>query len=62
MRVTARTTLSLSVLPDGRIAKSAFDPPLAPNVSQCAQGAAAAIRFVASREGVTLTRVLELRR
>ncbi|HEY6557337.1 MAG TPA: FecR domain-containing protein [Polyangiaceae bacterium] len=62
MRVTARTTLSLSVLPDGRVAKSAFEPPLAPNVSQCAQGAAAAIRFAASREGVTVTRILELRR
>lgn len=62
MRVTARTTLTLSVLADGRIAKSQFDPPLAPNVSLCALNASATIHFAASREGVVLTRILELRR
>ncbi len=62
MRVTARTTLTLSVGPDGRITKSQFNPPLAPNVSQCAQGASGAARFAVSREGATLTRILELRR
>ena len=62
MRVTARTTLTLSVGPDGRIASSQFNPPLAPNVSACALRASGAVRFAASQEGASLTRILELRR
>ncbi|HMJ10747.1 MAG TPA: FecR domain-containing protein [Polyangiaceae bacterium] len=62
VRVTARTKLMLGILADGRIGSAVFDPPLAPNVSQCAVSAAAHVRFAASREGVRLTRFLELRR
>jgi hypothetical protein len=62
MRVTARTTLKLKVAPDGSIAEQSFEPPLSPTVSACGALEAEQVRFVASREGVSVTRILELNR
>jgi hypothetical protein len=60
--VTARTTLHFQVLPDGGIREVSFEPPLAPSVETCARDALDVLHFAGSQRGITLTRVLELRR
>lgn len=50
VRVTARTRVTLSVSAAGTASVS-FDPPLAPQVQQCAAGSAAGLRFARTKRG-----------
>jgi len=62
MRVTARTHWKLRIAPDGRILKQEFNPPLAPAVEQCGSRTSTEIRFAPSREGISISRTLEISR
>ncbi|MGC4094305.1 MAG: FecR domain-containing protein [Polyangiaceae bacterium] len=62
LRVTAKSSLTLQVAPDGSIGRLSFDPPLSPNVQSCSEAAIAHVRFARSVEGTSVTRVLELTR
>jgi hypothetical protein len=61
-RVSASTSLTLSVASDGTIKSVTFAPPLAPAVEDCAVNGLRNLSFAHSTEGVTFTRVLELSR
>ncbi len=60
VRVTARTRMSAKVAPDGSLGALAFDPPLAPDVHQCASGAARSTKFPQSQQGALVERTILL--
>lgn len=60
VRVTARTSVSASVRPDGTIGELSFDPPLAPDVEKCALGAQRAAKFPQSQRGAVVERTILL--
>ncbi|HET9953455.1 MAG TPA: FecR family protein [Polyangiaceae bacterium] len=62
LRVSARTTCTLAVNPEGQIEQVTFAPPLAPAVQSCVEEASRDVAFTASRHGIEVTRVLELSR
>jgi hypothetical protein len=62
VQVSVRSTLSFQVLPNGELRDIAFQPPLSPNATACARADLGAIRFSESRQGIALSRVLELKR
>jgi hypothetical protein len=60
VRVQARTRLAAEVRPDGTIGSLSFDPPLAPEVQKCAQGAQRAAKFPQSQHGAVVERTILL--
>lgn len=62
LSISATTTMSLHVLPDGTVVEARFEPPLAPSVQQCAEGELSRIRFPESGKGLSLRRSIELDR
>jgi hypothetical protein len=62
IRVSASTTMTLSVIGDGTVQSVTFSPPLAPAVEDCAVLGLRTLTFARSVDGVTFTRLLELTR
>ena len=62
VQVSVRSTVSFQVLPNGELRDIGFEPPLSPNATACARAELGAVRFSESRQGITLSRVLELKR
>jgi ferric-dicitrate binding protein FerR (iron transport regulator) len=61
LEITVRTALTLKVQPDGSVADVDFQPPLAPDVERCATASVSQIRFASSKQGSSVTRMLELK-
>lgn len=62
LKITAVTTLSLRVLPDGKVMQALLEPPLAPPVQSCIDGALGQIRFPASASGLSIEKTISLER
>jgi hypothetical protein len=62
VQITVRTALSLSVDGSGAVSNVDFQPPLSPEVEECAAAGIAGISFTASKQGAKVTRMLELKR
>ncbi|HKY35628.1 MAG TPA: FecR family protein [Polyangiaceae bacterium] len=62
VQITVRTALSLQIDAEGGISNVDFQPPLSPDVEQCAAGSIAPVVFAASKQGAKVTRMLELKR
>jgi hypothetical protein len=62
VQVSVRSTVSFQVLPNGELSGIRFEPPLSPNATACARDALGGVRFSESRQGIALSRVLELKR
>jgi ferric-dicitrate binding protein FerR (iron transport regulator) len=62
VQITVRTALSLKILSSGAVADVDFEPPLSPDAEKCAAASIAQVHFVASKQGTTVTRMLELKR
>lgn len=62
VQITVRTALSLSVDGSGAVSDVDFQPPLSPDVEECAAAGIARISFAASKQGAKVTRMLELKR
>jgi hypothetical protein len=62
MRITAKSSVTLLIAPDGRITSQRFAPPLAPTVQRCSSLKLAELRFAPSKEGITVTRNIEFGR
>jgi hypothetical protein len=60
VRVTARTRVTTTVLPNGSIGSLSFDPPLAPDVERCAVGVQRAAKFPQSQQGAVVERTILL--
>lgn len=61
LEITVRTALTLKVQPDGSVSEVDFQPPLAPNIESCATTSVSQIRFAGSKQGSSVTRMLELK-
>jgi ferric-dicitrate binding protein FerR (iron transport regulator) len=59
VRVTASSTVTLTISPEGAVTDLRFAPPLSPPVQACSERDARTARFVPSK-GSTVTRVVEL--
>jgi hypothetical protein len=62
VEVSVRSTVAFQVLPNGELRDIGFEPPLSPSATACARAELGAIRFSESQHGITLSRVLELKR
>lgn len=62
VQITVRTALSLQITSAGAVADLDFQPPLSPDVEQCATGSISQVTFAASKQGAKVTRMLELKR
>jgi ferric-dicitrate binding protein FerR (iron transport regulator) len=62
IEVTANTRVTVKVAPDGSIASREFAPPLAPAVLSCSAPKIDAIRFAPSKQGITVSRYMQLTR
>jgi hypothetical protein len=62
VQITVRTALSLQIDGAGVVSDVDFQPPLSPDVEQCAADSIAPVVFAASKEGAKVTRMLELKR
>ncbi len=62
VRIIVRTSVTLEIAPDGSVSAATFSPPLSPGVHECSTEEAYAVRFPASIEGASVTRLLELSR
>jgi hypothetical protein len=62
VQITVRTALSLQITSAGGVADLDFQPPLSPDVEQCATGGISQVTFIASKQGAKVTRMLELKR
>lgn len=62
VQITVRTALSLQITGAGTVTDLDFQPPLAPDVEQCATGSISQVTFAASKQGAKVTRMLELKR
>jgi FecR-like protein len=60
MRIQARSTLRLDVLPSGELLRAELDPPLAPGIERCLDEALAAVRFEPSASGYRIERGVQL--
>ncbi|MEB2312563.1 MAG: FecR domain-containing protein [Sorangiineae bacterium] len=60
--ISARVSLSFSVLPSGEVAALTAEPPLSPEVQACSERELSGPLFAASRRGATITRTLHLAR
>jgi hypothetical protein len=62
VQITVRTALSLQIDGSGTVSDVDFQPPLSPDVEQCAAGSIEQVVFAASKQGAKVTRMLELKR
>jgi ferric-dicitrate binding protein FerR (iron transport regulator) len=62
VQITVRTALSLQITSAGSVAELDFQPPLSPDVEQCATGSISQVTFSPSKQGAKVTRMLELKR
>jgi hypothetical protein len=62
VQITVRTALSLQIASSGAATDVDFQPPLSPDVEECAASSIAQMTFAASRQGAKVTRMLELKR
>ena len=62
VRITVRSALSLTITESGAVADVDFQPPLAPEVEECAADKIPSIAFAPSQQGAKVTRMLELKR
>jgi FecR-like protein len=60
MRIQARSTLRLDVLPSGELLRAELEPPLAPGIERCLDDALAAVRFEPSDSGYRIERSIQL--
>ena len=58
VRITARTRASLSFAGSGRVNTVRFEPPLAPAVQQCAEGAARGLKVMRTQNGGSASRMV----
>jgi hypothetical protein len=62
VQITVRTALSLQIDASGSVSEVDFQPPLSPDVEQCAVDNISQVAFAASKQGAKVTRMLELKR
>ena len=62
VQITVRTALSLKIAESGAVSDVEFQPPLSPDAEECAASSISQVRFAASKQGATVTRMLELKR
>ena len=62
VQITVRTALSLQIGASGAVSDLDFQPPLSPDVEQCAAGSISQVLFAPSKQGAKVTRMLELKR
>ena len=62
VQITVHTALSLRILDSGSVDAVDFDPPLSPDAEACAAAGISQVRFVASKQGAKVTRMLELKK
>jgi len=62
VQITVHTALSLKILDTGAVDEVRFLPPLSPPAEECAAASIAEVRFAASKQGASVTRVLELKK
>ena len=62
VQITVHTALSLKVLDSGAVDAVEFQPPLSPDTAACAAAGISQVRFVASKQGAKVTRMLELKK
>lgn len=62
VQITVRTALSLKVAASGAVSDVDFQPPLSPDVEECAAARIAQVTFAPSHRGANVTRMLELKR
>lgn len=62
VQITVRTALSLSIDGTGAVSDVDFQPPLSPEVEECAASGISDVTFAASQQGAKVTRMLELKR
>ena len=62
VQITVRTALSLHIDGSGAVSDVDFQPPLAPEVEECAASGIVSVVFAPSKQGASVTRMLELKR
>lgn len=62
VQITVRTALTLKILDSGVVTDVQFQPPLSPDAEACAAASVAQVRFVPSKQGAKVTRLLELKK
>ena len=62
VQITVRTALSLKILDSGAVAEVDFQPPLSPAAEECAAASVSEMRFASSKQGTSVTRMLELKK
>lgn len=62
VRITVHTALSLKILDSGDIAEVDFQPPLSPAAEECAAASISKVRFAPTKQGASVTRMLELKK
>ena len=59
VQITVHTAISLKILDTGAVAEVDFQPPLSPGAEECAAASISEMRFAASKQGASVTRMLE---
>lgn len=62
VQITVHTAISLKILDTGAVAEVDFQPPLSPDAEECAAANISEVRFAASKQGASVTRMLELKK
>lgn len=62
VQIMVRTALSLQISDTGAVSNVDFQPPLSPEVEECAAAGIAQVSFAPSKQGTQVTRLLELKR
>lgn len=62
VQITVRTALSLGIADTGAVSDVDFQPPLSPDVEECAASGISHVAFAPSQQGAKVTRMLELKR
>jgi hypothetical protein len=62
VQITVRSALSLSIADTGAVSDVDFQPPLSPDVEECAASGILHVAFAPSQQGAKVTRMLELKR
>lgn len=61
VQITVRSALRLKIDATGAVSDVAFQPPLSPDVGQCAASRISQVTFAPSKQGGSVTRMLELK-
>jgi hypothetical protein len=62
VQITVRTALSLKIDASGVVSDVDFQPPLSPDAEECAAASISEVSFAPSKQGASVTRMLELKR